>query len=197
VLRRGDRVTGDPHESGKARCFAGAQPRDAAINLLRWMEQRLQVTVDWLSRGQVGFSPGVMLVYREAIVGLRDSLELAGDLVPDAGALLPWLRPIYPRQAAGESRASGLAAVFTQIEQALVQAQEAQPDALPLALSVINRLVPAAAVCHWASLVAQFAPDTVEMVTADAAVGMVDDALEQRSGRAPGEVDVAAQALDG
>lgn len=124
------------------------------------------MTVDWLARGQLGFSPGVILVYREAIIGLRDSLDSDGDLVPGAGVLLPWLRPIYPRQSPRAPRIAGLAAIFDQLDHALVQAQPVQPDALPLALSVIDRLVPAAAVRHWAIRAAQLAPDAEETVTA-------------------------------
>lgn len=69
-------------KAGKLGVSEVAQPRDATIGLLRWMEEQLLVTAEWLTRGQVSFSPGVMLVYREAIVGLRDGLELAGDPVP-------------------------------------------------------------------------------------------------------------------
>ena len=173
------------------------QPYPATIGLLRWMEEQLQATAEWLTRGQASFSPGVMLVYREAIVGLRDGLELAGDEVPDAGALGPWLRPIYPRQATTASRASGMVAALQAAQQAraLAQAQPPRPDALPIELSLLDRLAPAAAARVFARSAAQLAPDTLETATAQAAIGMVDDALARRSGWAPHEADAAAQAL--
>lgn len=184
-------------KAGKLGVSEVAQPRDVTISLLRWMEEQLLVTAEWLTRGQVSFSPGVMLVYREAIVGLRDGLELAGDPLPDAGALGPWLRPIYPRQAAAVSRTSGMVAALHQAQQALAlaQAQPPRPDALPMELSLMGRLVPAAAVRYWARAAWRLAPDAVETVTAQAAIGMVDDALAHRSGWAPSEADVAAEAM--
>src|SRR6266545_1032110 len=54
------------------------QPYAATISLLGWMEEQLRVTAEWLAHGQASFSPGVMLVYREAIVGLRDGPAGAG-----------------------------------------------------------------------------------------------------------------------
>jgi hypothetical protein len=173
------------------------QPYAATISLLRWMEEQLRVTAEWLAHGQASFSPGVMLVYREAIVGLRDGLELAGDVIPDAGALGPWLHPIYPRQASAASRVSGLLAALRTAQQAraLALAQPPRPDALPIELSLLDRLAPVAATRFWASAAAQLAPNTLETATAQAATEMVDDALAQRSGWAPHEADVAAQAL--
>jgi len=171
------------------------QPHPVTIGLLRWMEEQLQATAEWLAHGQASFSPGVMLVYREAIVGLRDGLELAGDVIPDAGALGPWLRPIYPRQASAASRVSGLLAALRTAQQALALAQPPRPDALPIELSLLDRLAPAAAARVFARSAAQLAPDTLETATAQAAIGMVDDALARRSGWAPHEADAAAQAL--
>lgn len=173
------------------------QPHAATMSLLRWMEEQLLATAEWLTRGQASFSPGVMLVYREAIVGLRDGMELAGDMVPDAGALRPWLRPIYPRQAIAASRASGMVAALRTAQQARAQAQTQPPrqDALPIELSLLDRLAPAAAARFWARAAAQLAPGALETATALATIEMVDDALLHRSGWAPSEADVAAQAL--
>lgn len=61
---------------------------------------------------------------------------------------------------------------------------------------LLDRLAPAAAARVFARSAAQLAPDTLETATAQAAIGMVDDALARRSGWAPHEADAAAQAFN-